>query len=551
MEKKAKKSKIFIIILMLAVCILLIPYFLFHNSAKKYGGHGLDYMHGYSSTDFKDYMVYSENSKLVSLEKEASFRIEKEEDMPVLDGAEACYPLYAAFAKAVYKDIDSIEKQWLKEADDQRFNGKIVCFSNSISGFTRLARDGSDPVKYGNGVDMFFGARPSESQEWFAKESGVEIDITPIGREAFIFFVEADNPIDNLTTEQFKAIYHGDIKNWSEVGGNDQKIKAFQRPKSSGSQTMMEYFMGDVSLKEPETYEVINAMDGIVKRVAQYTDEKGAMGYSFRYFVEELNQEKNVKILSIDGVYPSLESIEDGSYPLVTDVCVMTRKGDINPYIAKMIDFILSEEGQAIVKKTGYAGVDNQPEETVAAIIDLTEENHLSTADALEEFYKDSDYTYYFPSIKSEYIECQFSNGDTMPIKQALDDGKVTVSDLDTYGIFYWKVDKEGKYIKSVDLGKAGGCWRVNTLYSSSNGVSLSEEDSKKISDIIASCKYEIGTEDYANDFVFFREDGSGIYYHSDSGIFNDKENNRSYRISEEQKEWIAELLCNFLVLER
>lgn len=360
MQKKAKKSKLFIIIMMLAACILLILYFSFCNSAKKYGGHGFDYMHGYSSTDFKDYMVYSENSKLVSLEKEASFKIEKEEDMPVLDGAEACYPLYAAFAKAVYKNIDSIEKKWLNEADDQRFNGKIVTFSNSISGFTRLIRGGDDPEKYGDGVDIFFGARPSESQAWFAEESGVEIDITPIGREAFIFFVEADNPIDNLTTEQFKAIYHGDISNWNEIGGNNQKIKAFQRPNNSGSQTMMQYFMGDVSLKEPETYDVINAMDGIVKRVAQYTDEKGAIGYSFRYFVEGLNQEKNVKILSVDGVYPSLESIEDGSYPLVTDVCMMTRKGNTNPYIAKMIEFILSEEGQTIIKKTGYAGVVNQ-----------------------------------------------------------------------------------------------------------------------------------------------------------------------------------------------
>lgn len=88
-------------------------------------------------------------------------------------------------------------------------------------------------------------------------------------------------------------------------------------------------------------------------------------------------------------------------------------------------------------------------------IVDLTVVNQLSTDDALEEFYKDNDYTYYFPSIKSEYVECQFTNGDKMTILEALNSGKVNMSDLDTYGIFYWKVDKDGNYIKSNDNQKS------------------------------------------------------------------------------------------------
>lgn len=62
-------------------------------------------------------------------------------------------------------------------------------------------------------------------------------------------------------------------------------------------------------------------------------------------------------MLSVDGVYPSLENIENGSYPLVTDVCLITRKDESNPNVQKMIDFILSDTGQEIVRKTGYAGV--------------------------------------------------------------------------------------------------------------------------------------------------------------------------------------------------
>ena len=351
---KFKIKKIIVPSVIAAACIITSSVLYFNRPAAKYSGHGFKYMHGYSSTDFSDYMVYSKNSKLVVPESGVSLVIENEKDMPVLDGAEACYPLYAAFAKAVYKDIDKIEKKWLKEETNQYCNGKIVTFTNSVVAFNRLLRNENDP---GDRIDMFFGARPSASQLEYAEKTGIELNITSVGREAFVFFMEADNPVNDITSEQIKAIYHGDITNWSEIGGIDQEIIAFQRPHNSGSQTMMEYFMGDISLKEPKTFEKVDPMTGVIQEVAQYANDKGAIGYSFRYFLEELGQEKGVKMLSVDGVYPSLENIENGSYPLTVNVCLITRKDETNPYVQKMTDFILSEEGQDIIRKTGYAGV--------------------------------------------------------------------------------------------------------------------------------------------------------------------------------------------------
>lgn len=315
----------------------------------RYAGHGFNYMHGYSTTDFTDYTVYSEHSKLVTLDHEPEFMIENEADMPVMDGAEACYPLYAAVAKAAYRNIDVIEAE--AEQGDNRLNGRIVTFTNTVQGFRRII-DG--------GADLLFGAKPSKSQLEYADYKGVELVVTPIGREGFVFFVEEDNPVENLTSEQIRAIYHGDITNWKEVGGKDQKIKAFQRPKDSGSQAMMEYFMGDVSLMEPDTYEIIGGMLDVIDKVAQYANEDGAFGYSFRYFVEELSQEKGVKLLSIDGIAPTLENIENGSYPLTVDLCLTTRTEDPNPYVQKMIDFMLSKDGQEIVRRTGYAGLQSK-----------------------------------------------------------------------------------------------------------------------------------------------------------------------------------------------
>lgn len=322
----------------------------------KYGGHGFEYMHGYSSTDFTDYMVYADDSKLVVLDHEPSLIIENEEDMPVLDGAEACYPLYAAFAKACYKDIDKIEMSYLNTDADYN-NGKIVTFTNTIYGFDRLICGGLDIEKFDEGVDMFFGAKPSAEQLQDAKDSGVEIEITPIGKEAFVFFVEEDNPVNGLSSDDIRSIYHGDMDNWKNVGGNNQKIRAFQRPRNSGSQTMMTYFMKDVSLKEPLTYETIGGMGEVIRQVAQYSNEDGAIGYTFRYFLEGLNQEKGVKMLEVDGVYPTVENIENGTYPLTVDLCLITRKNDPNPYVEKMKEFILSEDGQYIIRQTGYGGL--------------------------------------------------------------------------------------------------------------------------------------------------------------------------------------------------
>lgn len=332
----------------LALCAALCTVLYCSRPEVRYGGHGFAYMHGFSSTDFSQYMVYSQPGKLAALDHPAAFQIQDEADMPVMDGAEACYPLYAAAAKAVYQDIAHIESNWADSGERAWTNGKIVTFTNTVVGFERLIE--------GN-VDLFFGARPSADQLAYAAEQGVELEITLIGREAFVFFVEEDEPVDSLTQDQLRAIYHGDVTDWSQVGGRAGEIAAFQRPAGSGSQTMMEYFMGEVSLKEPQTYETVGSMEGVIRHVAQYASQRGALGYSFRYFIQGLSQEKGVKLLAVDGVTPDLAHIEDGSYPLTVPLCLVTRKDDPNPNVGKMIDFFLSPDGQTLVRETGYGGL--------------------------------------------------------------------------------------------------------------------------------------------------------------------------------------------------
>ena len=88
-------------------------------------------------------------------------------------------------------------------------------------------------------VDVIFVAEPSQDDYDYAEEKGVELNVIPVTSSAFVFIVNTANKVDNLTLDEIVKIYKGDITNWKEVGGDDEKIIPYQRPNGSGSQTAM------------------------------------------------------------------------------------------------------------------------------------------------------------------------------------------------------------------------------------------------------------------------------------------------------------------------
>ena len=99
-------------------------------------------------------------------------------------------------------------------------------------------------------ADILLAAEPSPSI-WAEKDDGgYDWDMSPFAVDALVFIVNAENPVDSLTREQLRGIYAGEITNWSEVGGEDAEIVAFQRDEEAGSQTAMENL---VMLGEPMT----------------------------------------------------------------------------------------------------------------------------------------------------------------------------------------------------------------------------------------------------------------------------------------------------------
>ena len=211
---------------------------------------------------------------------------------------------------------------------------------------------------------MIFAAAPSEAQIEAARNVGIEFHLTPIGREAFVFFVNSKNPVDGLTVAQIQSIYTGEITNWKEVGGKNQSIRPFQRAENSGSQSALLRLMEGLPLMEPETEDRIAGMGGIINEVASYRNYQNAMGFSFRYYSTEMVQNGHIKLLALNGVEPTRETIRDGSYPISSYFYAVTASPigepapeETNTELAAFLEWILSPQGQTLIDEVGYVSL--------------------------------------------------------------------------------------------------------------------------------------------------------------------------------------------------
>lgn len=287
------------------------------------------------------YEPFAPDTRAASLDGPASLRLGAYE-LPELDGATALYPVYASFVRAVYPE---------EYADQWGGCGRMAC-SGTVEAYERLIR---------GETDMIFAAAPSQDQLDRAEGAGVELHLTPIGREAFVFFVNSRNPVRGLTVEEIQGIYAGEITDWSQVGGRHQRIRPFQRAENSGSQSALLRLMDGLPLLEPEQEDVVSAMDGIIRQVASYRNYRNAIGFSFRFYATEMVTSGDIRLLAVNGVTPTKETIRDGSYPISNSFYAVTasRKGrpaleEWNEHAAAFLEWILSEEGQTLVERSGY-----------------------------------------------------------------------------------------------------------------------------------------------------------------------------------------------------
>jgi len=318
--------------------------FQFYDRSAKILNRDYNAEHVSEEVDLRMYHPFSDNGALKRLDEPASVTIS--ENYPRLDGATAAYPVYSAMAQELYDGLDA------------ETAAKYVYCTTTATAYERLI----------NGeIDIFFGARPSKQQLQAAAEKNIELKLTPIAKEAFVFFVNSDNPVNGLTVSQIQDIYSKKITNWRKLGGKNERILAFQRPENSGSQTiMLAAVMGDTPLPPPIIEEYSLLMGGMISDVAAYRNYSSAIGYSFKYYATGMNPNDNIKLIAVNGIGPSAENIKNGIYPFTVDVYAVTAVfgdtvsdniGSDNENIQILIDWILSEQGQEFIEKCGYTRV--------------------------------------------------------------------------------------------------------------------------------------------------------------------------------------------------
>ena len=288
--------------------------------------------------DTKKYLPFHEESKIARLKEKSALKLKK--NLPIVDGAAALFPVYSAVVNAVYPEN-------IKLLDEEDENCVFV-YNNTVDGYYELID---------KRTDLFFGVYPSKGQLDWARDYGEKLNLTPIGKDGFIFFVHKDNPVSSLTKDQIQKIYSGKITNWKEVGGRNEKIVAYQRNEDSGSQTQFLRFMEEEDIMIPPTDKVEDLMSGMIEEVADYENRTNSIGFSFRYYTEKMIANPNIKMLSVNGVKPSKETIRNGTYPLNVYIYAVTLKSNKKKNVKKLVDWMLSEQGQYIIDKTGYVPI--------------------------------------------------------------------------------------------------------------------------------------------------------------------------------------------------
>ena len=176
--------------------------------------------------------------------------------------------------------------------------------------------------------------------------TGVEI---PVARDGLSVYVNAANPLGELSMDQLKLIFTGKITNWKELGGADAKIIVYSRENSSGTYV----FFKEHVLKNADYTARAQSMPGTAAVVNAVSKEKYGIGYGGAAYAKGIKVIKVKKDAQSPGVLPGEAQVKDGSYPLSRPLYFYLRNkpsGDIG----KLVDWVLSKDGQAIVQKVGY-----------------------------------------------------------------------------------------------------------------------------------------------------------------------------------------------------
>lgn len=219
--------------------------------------------------------------------------------------------------------------------------GEAFSEANSDINFTY------NPTGSGSGIravsegrcDIGLASRALKEEE---KEEG--LTETVLAYDGIAIILNPENPIEDLTLEQIAAIYTGEISNWKDLGGNDAEIVLIGREAGSGTRDGFETIT-DTAEKCRYRQELTSTGD-VITTVAQ---NPNAIGYASLAAVK-----KTVKVVRVNGVEPSEESIIDGSYAIQRPFMLITKTdAPLSEAAQKFFDYAFSDEAAEIISAAG------------------------------------------------------------------------------------------------------------------------------------------------------------------------------------------------------
>ena len=279
---------------------------------------------------------------------EAAIQFGLDREMPVIDGSTSTYPYTQGIYSVLFTN-GTAHPQFPKS------------HSKSFASYERLIRGEADV--------LFAATKASAELESLAAEQGVELQYIPIAYDAMVFFTNLENPVNGLTRQQIQDIYvRNAYSSWDQVGGPEAKLLPYCRNTDSGSHALMErYFLEDGKLSlasEILQGNVSVAMSSALTDVASALSldpPAYAIGYSvYAYYgsYEEMMTDvtpNKLKLLAVDGVLPTAETIADGSYPLADYNYLVLRSDEPKDSPARRLaEFMVSDAGQQAVAGSGF-----------------------------------------------------------------------------------------------------------------------------------------------------------------------------------------------------
>lgn len=270
-----------------------------------------------------------------SYEEQDNTIVFKKSTFPRLDGSTSMVPLGIGLKQAL------LDMTYDEAANETYFN-------KTTNSFYQLMDGQSDLLLVANPNPVVFDAMA---------EANFEYEMEEIAVEGLVFMVNSSNPIESLTIDQIRGIYTGEITNWSEVGGLDMPIQAFQRNETSGSQVMMrDTVMGDTPMVEVQTEMVAAEMDDLIEAVRGYDNSSNAIGYTVYYYAANMNMADGLKIIQVEGVTPSEQTLSDSTYPLLSHYYAV-KAAKANTMTNVLFDWLVSEDGKTLLSLLGYVPV--------------------------------------------------------------------------------------------------------------------------------------------------------------------------------------------------